>query len=96
MGSQNTNLAVTAPCNGVLVSGSKVTSIRAMPWTKNSKPVDEMIKALENCLTEPDELWFKTTSSNDKPNNRVVYTIHIFADFYLDINVINQKSHLTK
>ena len=62
--------------------------IMAMPWIENSKSVNEMISALEDCLTKPDERIFKTTRSADKPNNRVVYTIHIFSDFYLDINVI--------
>ena len=27
----------------------------------------------------------------EKPNNRVVYTISIFADYYLDINVIERS-----
>ena len=27
-------------------------------------------------------------TKNEKPNHRVVYTISIFADFYLDINEI--------
>jgi hypothetical protein len=62
--------------------------IMAMAWTENAKPVEEMIAALEDCMTKPDERDFKTTCSTDKPNNRVVYTIHIFADFYLDVNVI--------
>lgn len=63
--------------------------IMAMAWIDDAKPVEEMIEALENCLTEPDkDLWVPTRISKDKPNNRVVYTIHIFADFYLDVNVI--------
>lgn len=64
--------------------------IMAMPWTKEASVVDEMINALEGCLTAPDEQIFPTERSTDKPNNRVVYTIHIWADFYLDINVIER------
>ncbi len=63
--------------------------IMAMPWVEDAKPVTEMISALETCLTKPDERIFETKRDDkSKPNNRVVYTIHIFADFYLDINVI--------
>lgn len=64
--------------------------IMAMPWTDDAKSVDEMISALENCLTQPTLgiLWSPTIISYDKPNNRVVYTIHIFGDFYLDVNII--------
>lgn len=60
--------------------------IMAMPWTENAKPIEEMIKALSNCF---DKSPFKDlyTVSN-MPNNRVVYTMPIWADFYLDINVI--------
>lgn len=62
--------------------------IMAMAWTEEAVSVEEMIISLENCLTTPDERIFKTEKSTDKPNNRVVYTIHIFSDFYLDVNVI--------
>lgn len=66
--------------------------IMAMPWIENAKPVEEMIKALEGCFTIPDPAWSKiTTVSDDKPNGRVVYTLHIFSDFYLDINIIQCK-----
>lgn len=67
--------------------------LMAMPWTEDAKPVEEMIKALEACFTIPDPAYYKqTTKSTDKPNNRAVYTMHIFADFYLDINVIEQST----
>ena len=65
--------------------------IMAMAWTEDAKPVEDMIGALENCLTTPDERIFKTTRSADKPNGRVVYTIHIFSSFYLDVNVVEHS-----
>lgn len=64
-----------------------------MPWTSDAKPTDTLIQALENCLSKPDERIFKTTKSTDKPNNRTVYTIHIFSDFYLDVNIIEYPIH---
>lgn len=66
--------------------------IMAMPWVEDAKPADEMIDHLiSTCFGESD--WarpphFKKTRPGFKPNNRIVYTIPIFADFYLDINVI--------
>ncbi len=65
--------------------------IMAMPWTEEAKPVEDMIKALEGCFTipEPDRPYVVTEVSRNKPNNRVVYTIHIFADFYIDVNIID-------
>jgi hypothetical protein len=65
--------------------------IMAMPWTEDAAPIAEMVKALENCLTKTDkDLWVPTKTNTDKPNGRVVYTVHIFADFYLDINIIDR------
>lgn len=61
--------------------------IMAMPWVENATSADEMIECLQDCFgfsRLPDVQVDKTT----KPNNRVVYTIPIFADFYLDINII--------
>ncbi len=73
---------------GLHGSLSSDMDIMAMAWVEDAKPVETMIAALEDCLTKPDERIFKTKRSADKPNNRVVYTINIFSDFYLDINVI--------
>ena len=65
--------------------------IMAMPWVEEAKPIEEMIQALEGCLTIPEEGHHcQTQVSEDKPNGRVVYTIHIWADFYIDLNIIKQ------
>lgn len=65
--------------------------IMAMPWVEGCKSVDELMDALENCFTTDDQyIKIERQVSHDKPNNRVVYTLHIWADFYLDINIIKQ------
>ena len=66
--------------------------IMAMPWVEDAKPVEEMIKAIEACLTIPKEgHHHETKPFYGKPHGRVVYTIHIFADFYIDISIISLK-----
>jgi hypothetical protein len=63
--------------------------IMAMPWTEEAKSVEEMILAMERCMNVPTGApQFATTKSVDKPHGRVVFTIHIWADFYLDVSVI--------
>ena len=68
--------------------------IMAMPWIENAMTADEMIShMISSCFGE--SVWakephFKKSQPGDKPNGRVVYTIPIFADFYLDINVIEK------
>ena len=62
--------------------------IMAMPWTEKATSADDMIKnILTKCFVGSHIAKFIKTK-NEKPNHRVVYTISIFADFYLDINVI--------
>lgn len=66
--------------------------IMAMAWVEDAESVEVLIKALESCLYAPAEQIFKTVITTDKPNNRIVYTIHIFADYYLDVNIIKNNS----
>ena len=65
--------------------------LMAMPWTEDAKPVEEMIQALSDCFTGCRFKEDHTTPHFGKPNGRVVYTLSIWADFYLDINVINNE-----
>ena len=64
--------------------------IMAMPWVEDAKPVDDMIKALSDCFTDSPFKKHHMVPNNDKPNGRIVYTMTIWADFYLDINVIKK------
>lgn len=59
--------------------------IMAMPWTEKAVHPLKMILALKKCFDKPKEI---TLTETPMPNNRIVYTLSIWADFYLDINVI--------
>lgn len=66
--------------------------IMAMPWIEDATTADIMIKNLIKCFGFSD-FWIEYQMQVDrtsKPNGRVVYTIPIYADFYLDINVIEK------
>lgn len=67
--------------------------IMAMPWVPEAKPVEVLISALENCLLKPNNEFFNTTKSYG-PHNRTIYTIPIWADYYIDINVIELEYSL--
>ncbi len=64
--------------------------IMAMPWTEKAVPVGQMIDALKSCFSENKFMDREIEPYFNKPNGRVVYTMSIWSDFYLDINVINQ------
>lgn len=73
---------------GLHGSLSSDMDIMAMPWTEDAKSEEEMIKALSDYFTDNPFKDNHTIPHYDKPNNRVVYTMLIWEDFYLDINVI--------
>lgn len=63
--------------------------IMAMPWIEGAAPVWDMLFALKKCFDQPKEI---TITESQMPNNRRVFTLCIFADFYLDINVIQSTN----
>lgn len=63
--------------------------IMDMAWVEDAKPVEEMINALKSCFTDASLI---DVMVSDMPNNRTVYTLSIWADFYLDINVIKTNA----
>jgi len=65
--------------------------IMAMPWTENASTVETMIKSLSDCFTENPFKDYHENAFTDKPNGRVVYTMSIWDDWYLDINIIDRN-----
>jgi hypothetical protein len=65
--------------------------IMAMPWVEDAKPIEVMIKALSDCFTESIFKEHHLVPHNDKPHGRTVYTMSIWADFHLDISIIDQS-----
>lgn len=59
--------------------------IMAMPWTEDACAPLDMALAIKRCFDKPKEI---TITETPMPNNRMVYTLSIWSDFYLDINVI--------
>lgn len=77
---------------GLHGSLSSDMDVMAMPWTEDAKPVEDLMKALSDCFTENPFKDKHTVPHYGKPNGRVVYTMNIWADFYLDINVIQNTN----
>ncbi|MGN1187128.1 MAG: hypothetical protein ACI4R6_01435 [Lachnospiraceae bacterium] len=66
--------------------------IMAMPWTEDAKPVEVVMRAMSDCFAENPFKDMHTIPYYEKPNNRVVYTMLIWGDFYLEINVMDCKA----
>lgn len=63
--------------------------IMAMPWVENAVPFKEMVDRISKLFKGNDISSQYVITYNEKPHNRVVATVPIFADFYLDISTIN-------
>jgi hypothetical protein len=70
--------------------------IMAMPWIENAVSFKEMIDRVSKLFKDNDMSSQYVISYNEKPHNRVVATIPIFADFYLDISTINTADVIPK
>lgn len=70
--------------------------IMAMPWVENAVPFKEMVDRISKLFKGNDISTQYVITYNEKPHNRVVATIPIFADFYLDISTINTDELIPK
>lgn len=62
--------------------------LMAMPWVEDSKPIEDLIKALSECIDGT--IWKDShfEPHYGKPHTRVVYTLSIFKDFHIDLSII--------
>lgn len=67
--------------------------IMAMPWTIEATNPDIMILELKKCFDKPSEI---STIETDMHNYRKVFTLSIWSDFYLDINIIRTPQFFTQ
>lgn len=81
---------------GLHGSLSNDMDIMAMPWVEEAKSVEELMQALSDCFTGNMYKEHHIVPDNKKPNNRIVYTMSIWADFHLDINIISKISDQNK
>lgn len=68
----------------------------AMPWTDEAKSVEDLVKALSDCIGVTIWKGHHFTPHHGKPHGRVVYTLSIFSDFYIDLSVISPKPTTNK
>lgn len=62
--------------------------IMAMPWVEDAVPFEKLINRVSKLFKDNDMSSLYVITYNEKAHNRVVATIPIFADFYLDISTI--------
>ncbi len=79
---------------GLALHGSMASDMdmMSMPWVEDAKPVSELIKALSDCIDGT--IWKDShfTPFLGKPHGRIVYTLSIFSDFYIDLSIMTPKN----
>ncbi|MBQ8372020.1 MAG: hypothetical protein IJX38_03680 [Clostridia bacterium] len=66
--------------------------IMAMPWVKECISFKELIEKISKLFKENDMSSQYIITYNEKPHNRIVATIPIYDDFYLDISTMQDCS----
>ena len=64
--------------------------IMAMPWVSDSVSFAELVKAIRLLFTG-NHMHGTVITYNEKPHGRIVATIPIWADFYLDISTMDAE-----
>lgn len=63
----------------------------AMPWDEQASSVEDLIVAISDCFVGVRQKEEHLKPFLGKPHGRIVYTIHIWADFYIDISVMDSR-----
>lgn len=65
--------------------------IMAMPWVEEADTFERLIDRISKLFSENDLSRQYVITYEEKPHQRVVATIPIFSDFYLDISTMRER-----
>jgi len=69
--------------------------IIAVAWVEDAKPVEDLIRSINDCLGNT--IWsehnINSQNQSIRPHGRLSYNISIMGDFVIDISVIAPKSN---
>ena len=82
----------------VALHGSLINDmdIMAMPWAEEAIKFEELIDKISKLFDENFMAENYTITYDEKPHHRVVATIPIWADFYLDISTIDTRKPMER
>ena len=60
----------------------------AVAWTEDAKPVETLAAAINECIGRT--VWKDSNieKSTPKPHGRIVYTLSILGDYYIDLSIM--------
>lgn len=60
----------------------------AVAWVREAKPVEDLVKAISDCLGNTVWKKYHFKSGGYKPHGRISYTLSIMGDWFVDLSVI--------
>lgn len=64
----------------------------AVPWVEDAKPIDVLVSKLSDCIGAT--VWKgHHFTVGLKPHGRIVHTLSIFKDWYIDLSIIPPRSN---
>jgi hypothetical protein len=60
----------------------------AVPWVENCSNPETLVKAIDGCIGHTVWKDHNLKPSTDKPHGRIVYTIRISGDWYIDLSIM--------
>jgi hypothetical protein len=60
----------------------------AVAWVQDAKPVEELVKAINDCLGKTVWSEHNLTTGEEKPHGRLCYSLSIGSDWHIDLSVI--------
>ena len=70
-----------------------IMNIMAMPWVEEADTFEYLIDKISKLFSNNDLSSQYVITNDKKPHQRVVATIPIFSDFYLDISTIKSDTY---
>ncbi len=81
---------------GLALHGSLANDMdmMAMPWTEDAVPVEELVKAISDCIGGT--IWkdHHMVPFYGKPFGRIVYTLSVCSDWYIDLSIMTGTKQL--
>lgn len=66
--------------------------IIAVPWIEEVAPVEELVKAISECLDETPFSEFHLEMKEERPHNRIIYTLPIAREWFIDFSIIQPEN----
>ncbi len=60
----------------------------AVAWVDEAAPVDDLVKAINDCIGTTVWSQYNLTTGTKKPHGRICYTLSIMGDWFIDLSII--------